>query len=230
MTEAKAPPKPVSKPAPSAVPKPAQASPPKPAAKPAPAASGPDLAKLRKRVVFQSYVIAALVAVLFVMLPFAKPAYVYYGLESEDRGRVLVGLDVPNMTNQALLSWASASVTEILTFGFGDLNVKLPKQQSRFTKEGWDAFVKGFLQQKIGETFRQSQLVLTTVPSNTPVITAQGINLKKQYEWIVQIPLIMTYATNNNVARKERGVITLRIVRVPATENPAGLAIKGWYL
>jgi intracellular multiplication protein IcmL len=117
-----------------------------------------------------------------------------------------------------------------MTMGFGDMDIRLPQQRKRFTPEGWEAFNKAFVAQKIGETFKQSQLVLTTVPSDTPVIIAQGPNAENIYQWIVQMPVIMTYATNNNAMRKERAFVTLTIVRVPADESSAGIAIQSWHL
>jgi hypothetical protein len=71
-------------------------------------------------------------------------------------------------------------------------------------------------------------LVLTTVPSNTPIIVGQGVNPQEVYQWEVQMPVIMSYATNNNVINRKRSVITLTIVRVPADENASGIAIQGW--
>ena len=44
------------------------------------------------------------------------------------------------------------------------------------------------------------------------------------------MPVIMTYATNNNVMNKKRATVTLTIVRVAAEENPFGIAIQSWEL
>ena len=111
----------------------------------------------------------------------------------------LDALNMPNMTNRAILSWTINSVTEIMTFGFGDFNAKLAQQKTALYGRWLDKFRHEFLKQKIGETFKQNQLVLTTVPSNVPVILSQGQNDQGDYQWKVQVPVIMTYATNNNV-------------------------------
>ncbi|MDE2029422.1 MAG: DotI/IcmL/TraM family protein, partial [Alphaproteobacteria bacterium] len=81
---------------------------------------------------------------------------------------------------------------------------------------------------KIGEAFKERQLVLTTVPSDTPVIVAQGVNADNVYQWNVQMPVIMTYATNNNVTSQQRAIVFLSIVRVPAEQSPSGIAIRNW--
>jgi intracellular multiplication protein IcmL len=192
------------------------------------AAASLPLNRLKRRVVFKAWIIAILGALLTVSIPFAKPIYLYYAITPEKKERPLVGLDMPNMTNRAILSWSIASITEVMTLGFGDIDVMLPKRKPRFTEKGWETFMDAFDSLQVRETFKQSQLVLTTVPSNTPVILAQGVNLENVYQWVVQMPVIMTYATNNNVMRKQRATVMLTIVRIPAEENITGIAIRSW--
>ena len=115
-----------------------------------------------------------------------------------------------------------------MTFGFGDIVDQLGKQKSRFTSKGWDSFVTAYRKQRIKETFKENQLVLTTVPSDTAIIVAQGVNEWGVYQWMVQVPVIMTYATNNNVTQAHRGVISITITRVSPQQNPAGIAIRKW--
>ena len=174
--------------------------------------------------------IAALGVALILILPFAQPVYLYYAMGPDKSTMPMTGLLMPNMTNRAILSWATTSITEIMTMGFGDLDFKVPKQRHRFTQPGWDAYIKSFKSQKIGETFKQNELVLTTVPSNTPVILSQGVNPDDVYQWVVQMPIIMTYATNDNMTIKKQSIVTLVIVRVPAEESSAGIAIENWIL
>ena len=188
------------------------------------------IARLKKIVVFQSWVLIALGAIITVTLPFARPVDLYFAINPAKQTHQMVGLAMPNMTNQAVLAWAVNSITEIMTMGFGDIDVKLPKQRVRFTSNGWDAYVKAFIRQNVGVQFKKSQLVLTTVPSNTPVIVWQGVNPDQIYQWVVQMPVIMTYATNNNVTNMQKGIITLTIVRVPVEESPTGIAIENWRL
>ena len=186
--------------------------------------------RLKNKVVFRTSAIAVLAIFLALFLPFARPIHLYYAMTPENTVRRLTGLDMPNMTNRAVLSWATTSITEVMTMGFGDIDVRLPEQRGRFTQEGWDAYIETFEAMKIRETFKQSQLVLTTVPSNTPVIVGQDINPDNVYQWNVQMPIIMNYATNNNVTRRQRATVSLAIVRVPFEENSFGIAIQNWVL
>jgi len=184
--------------------------------------------RLAAQITRQSFIILALTIVVIVFVPLTKPVYRYYAMTPQHTTSPLVPLSLPNLTNKAILSWAATSVTEIMTYGFGDLDAKLLAQKSRFTHNGWEAFVKAFTNMKIDEQIRKQQQVLTTVPSDTPVMVSQGENLQHVYEWHVQMPVVMTYATNNNVTRPERGVIELTISRVPYEQNASGIAIDSW--
>ena len=184
--------------------------------------------RLRKRVVMQTWAIAGLAVVLAGVLPFARPVFFYYAINPEKKVMLLTGLDRANMTNKAVLSWATISITELMTMGFGDIDKRVAKQRSRFTDSGWEAYNKAFVEMKIGEKFKENQLVLTTVPSDTPVILGQGPNRDKTYQWNVEMPIIMTYATNNNKMERKAGIVNLAIVRVPIEQNSAGIAIQNW--
>lgn len=189
----------------------------------------------------QAVVIAFLGCALAVGAPFFAPLYVYSAVtpegveallnlqnpEKKDIG-TLVPLDMPNLTNPAIVSWAATSATEILSFGFGDIDAKTILQKKRFTTPGWKAFVKSFLTSKVGETFKRNQMVMTTVPSDTPVILSQGVNDDNVFQWKVEVPIITTYAANNNVIKPELGTIQMTIVRVSYDQSPSGVAIDLW--
>lgn len=176
----------------------------------------------------QGVAIFILVMILLGEIAFPHILYNYYALSSDRKVMALVPLIMPNVTNQAVTSWATDGITEIMTFGFGDYQTHLRDQRIRFTSDGWKSFSGTFDKMKIGEAFRQRQLVLTTVPSDIATIESQGPNRDHVYEWHVQMPIIMTYTTNDNVARHDNARISLTIVRVPSSESPAGIAIQGW--
>jgi intracellular multiplication protein IcmL len=186
--------------------------------------------QIKRRIHVQNWIIFGLVCFLALVIPFAKTIEIFFAVTPENKARKLLSLEMPNMTNRAVLSWATTSITEVMTMGFGDMDLRLPRQRVRFTSAGWESYMHTFNAMNIRENFKQSQLVLTTVPSNTPVIVWQGVNEDKVYQWVMQMPVIMTYATNNNVTRKDRGTVHLTIVRVPTQENFFGIAIKRWYL
>lgn len=178
-----------------------------------------------KKITRLSIAIAVFGSLLAFGAPFFAPIYVYHSQTPEGKTALLVPLDMPNLTDPAIVSWAATSVTEILSFGFGDIEAKTAQQKLRFTPLGWKAFVKAFLGTKVIDTFKRNQMVMTTVPSDTPVILSKGINEDDVYQWKVEVPIITTYAANNNVMKPERGTIQITIVRVSHDQSPSGIAI-----
>ncbi len=187
-------------------------------------------AALCRRVQRRAWIIAGLLLLLVVLAPILRPIYNY---ETWAEGKVLqplAPLDVPNLTDQAILSWAATSITEIMTFGFGDFETRILGQRPLFTAEGWESFTKAIRAQNMRENFKLRQLVLTSVPANMPVIIGKGVDQEGQYKWLVEMPIIMTYTTNNNVTTRQRGFVQLTIVRVPPRESVMGVGIKTWKL
>jgi len=176
-------------------------------------------------ITMQNYIIAGLSLVLVLGQPAFQPIYQYYATDGQNH-LPLVGLTMPNLNNNAILSWAESSVTEVMTIGFGDFERQLLAQKTRFTPVGWNSFVKSFLGQHTDEKFRKNQLVLTSVPNGTPEILSQGVNPDHVYQWKIKIPVIMTYTTNDNVKKPQHALVTLTIVR--SKDTPGGVAIETW--
>lgn len=183
----------------------------------------------------QAMAIGILALILIFAAPLLRPVNRYFSVNPGTKERrELVGLFVPNLTDQAILSWAATSVTEVMTLGFGDFDQQILGQRRRFTSEGWDSFRQALEAKKLRNDFKTKQLVLTTVPSGAPVIVWRGPDLesdsKNGYKWVVEVPVIMTYVTNNNVSKKDKKIIRLTIVRVPGRESVGGIAIRTWDL
>jgi hypothetical protein len=186
--------------------------------------------KLTRLIEVQNYLIIFLIGALILGIPFFRPTFEHYVIRPEQKIEPLVALDMPNLTNDAVLSWVTSAITEILTVGFGDFDRQILGQRYRFTDDGWESFKVALRKENMRETFHEQQLVLTTVPGDAPVITAQGPNAKGVYTWEVELPVILTYTTNNNVKSKEKHIIGLTITRVPVEENERGIAIRNWHL
>ncbi len=178
----------------------------------------------------QSLTLGGVALLLILVIPLLQPINLYNLLSPSQEISPIIGLDEPNVTKRALLSWSATSITEILTFGFGNIDKQLAKQRPRFTSQGWDGFMEAITAQGLRAQFKKSQLVLTTVPSDAPVVVAEGLNDDKRYQWNVEMPVIMTFSTNDNVTKRLRNIIRLDIVRVSSRENIQGIAIQSWRL
>jgi hypothetical protein len=186
--------------------------------------------RLVSMVRWQAIMIGMLACIIILGAPVVQVVYKYHAVNPHHDMRDLSPLTGPNLTNDAVISWATDSVVEVMTLGFGDFDHQIFSQYDRFTPDGWTSFTKAIRDMDLRTTFKDRQLVLTTVPRDAAVITAQGENADHEYEWYIQLPVIMTYTTNNNVSQKQRGNASLTIVRVPASQNIAGIGIKRWSL
>lgn len=186
--------------------------------------------KLVRLVKVQSGLLVAAALFLLVAIPVIRPVHVYMARpEAKMEPFSMASMSEPNLTDQAVLSWSVLSITEILTFGFGDVDQRILMQRRRFTDDGWESFLKGFVETEFYDRFKGNQLVLTTVPTNAPVIVGQGPE-GEEYVWLVEMPIIMTYATVDNIAQKKRSIVRLTIARISSKENKQGLGIKRWVM
>lgn len=176
----------------------------------------------------QSLVIVGLIIAIMFLSPILKPINLYEAIRPDKKTKSLVALTMPNLTDQAILSWSATTITEVMTFGFGDFDQRILSQRSRFTDEGWESFTKAIRESGMRENFKLRQLVLTAVPSDSPVIVAKGEDENQEYQWVVEMPVIMTFTTNNDVTQRKRSIARLTIVRVPGVQNKSGIGIKYW--
>ncbi|MFA6279434.1 MAG: DotI/IcmL family type IV secretion protein [Bdellovibrionales bacterium] len=191
--------------------------------------------KIISRVQRHMYIVLGLVFLNVLLAPLLRPTYQYIRLADDKKETPMFSLLEPNQTDQAVLSWAATGITEIMTFGFGDFDQRILAQRKRFTDQGWQSFLDALIEQKMREGFKMRQLVLTTVPTDAPVIVSKGMEEddeyngeEKTYKWVVEMPVIMTYTTNNNVSSANKGIVRLTIVRVSGKQNPTGIGIKAW--
>lgn len=193
---------------------------------------------LTKSIRTKSILATVLSALIIFGGPVMKPSYHYLAMLPRESDKPLtpnevmplVPLSMPNMTHEAVLSWATTTITEIMTVGFGDFDKQIMAQRTRFTSLGWKSFLIAMRDGGMRDQFKKQQLILTSVPADTPVVVAEGPDEENTYQWQIEMPIIMTFATNNEVTKRQRSIIKLTIVRIPGKENIRGIAIKAWNL
>lgn len=185
-----------------------------------------------RRVRIQAVVIIGLLVIFMLGFQLLQPSHIYLArrigapVGSEKR---LVELNLPILTKEAILSWSSATVTEVLTFNFANFNDRLGMFVERFHPDGWKAFVKALYESRTIDTFKSQQLVSTATPSEPAILEFEGENPEtKEYEWRVKVPVIRKFVTNNDRSDVRKTDVYLTIVRVPLIDFPAGMAIKVW--
>lgn len=183
---------------------------------------------LLKVAIAQSLVILVL-ASLVVYKVFIEPPPTRYFATTDD-GRLidpkLFALNSPNLRDSAILTWAAAAASDIMTFNWQDYQMRLQNSSAYFTDSGWDSFLKALQDSKLLETVKANQQLMTTVPLKAPVVVDRG-EAGGTYYWRLQMPMTTKTISVQNSAPKMQ-LLTLTIVRVSPLKNPTGLGIEQW--
>lgn len=183
--------------------------------------------RLQRLIVVEAWVILGLIIMLIVAAPLFGTHNMYYAKLPSGKVANLTPMYMPNLTHQAVLSWVTTTVTQVMTYNFANFNQEIARNENKFLPGSWKQFVTALLEDESLTKFERQQQVLTTAPAGAAVIVSEGVE-DERYQWVVQLPVIMTYATNNNRSTVRRQVIELTVVRVSTLENPDGIAIKVW--
>lgn len=176
--------------------------------------------------VVQSFIIIGLIAAMFYVIKVHQPENRYFATTEDGRLIPMVSLTQPNLSNPALMSWVAQAATEVMTFGFSDYRRRLQEASRNFTRRGWESFTGALQAARIIESIEENSQVISAAPRGAPVLQSEGV-VNGQYQWIVQIPMVMTYESGSRT-RSDKWIVTLVIVRVPRLESPNGVGIAQW--
>ena len=181
---------------------------------------------LLKMALIQSVVILGLVGAMYYVIKIHQPQHYYFATTEDGRLIPMVPLSQPNLSGPALMSWVAQATTEVMTFGFSDYRRRLQESSRNFTKRGWESFTQALQRSRIIEQVDVKQQIITAAPRGAPVLESQGM-VAGRYQWIVQIPLVLTYTSGANISNT-RLLVTVVVVRVPRLESPNGVGIEQW--
>lgn len=176
--------------------------------------------------VVQCFIILGLIGALFFVIYVHQPENRFFATTEDGRVIPMTALNQPNLSNPALLSWVAQASTEVMTFGFNDYRRRLQEASRNFTDRGWESFTSALQNARIIESIEANSQVITAAPRGAPVIQREGV-VNGQYQWIVQIPMILTYQSGSRT-RSDNWMVTLVVVRVPRLESPNGVGIAQW--
>lgn len=152
-----------------------------------------------------------------------RPEPKYFATATDGRITPLYPLDVPMIAPGELLQWASRAAVSAYNYNFVNYRDALQNLQNEFTPDGWKWYEDALKSSRILETVIAKKLVVSAVPTATPVILEQGV-VNGRYAWKVQQPLLVTYQSPNEQTQQPV-VITMIISRVPTVDVPKGVAV-----
>lgn len=181
---------------------------------------------LVKLAIVQGLVILVLIISLAITIAVSRPKDRFFATTADGRLIRMIPLDQSNMTDAAIISWASRAASDVMTFGFHDHQKRLQETSVYFTRRGWQSFTEALDKARIIESVEANQQVVTAAPQRAPVIVQQGL-VAGIYRWIVEVPLVVTYQSGT-AQQSSNLTINMVIVRVSTLDNPAGVGIQQW--
>ena len=157
-----------------------------------------------------------------------RPEPRYFAVNNENRILELTPLNLPNQTDAAVISWATQSAAEVMTFSFRDYRKRLQDSSKYFTNIGWQSFLQALQKSNLLQGVESNRQVVTMVPTEAPVITEQGLDpITKIYYWRINMPIVITFEAGDKRV-PNRQILKLKIVRVSPLDNPAAMGIEQW--
>lgn len=159
-----------------------------------------------------------------------ETSYRYFATDARGSVIELQPLERPVQSIEEVNVWAAKAVTAAFTLDFANYRQRLTEIRPYFTDAGWKGYQTAIDGQGILQSITQNKIVVTAVPSQSPVVTATGV-VDGVYGWKIEIPIIVTYETATAGGSAGRGrssnnmIIQITVVRRPVTENPQGLGI-----
>jgi len=177
--------------------------------------------------VIQSFIIVALIGAMYFIINVHQPENRYFATTEDGRLIPMVSLNQPNLSTPALLSWVAQSVSETMSFSFSNYRRNLQESSRHFTRLGWESFSKALEQSRTIESVVANSQEVTAVPVGAPILKSEGVSPTGQYQWVVQIPVLLSYVSGSK-KNDQNWLITVIVVRVPRLESPNGVGIAQW--
>lgn len=153
-----------------------------------------------------------------------RPTPKYFATQSDGTILPLQPLNEPNMSNNAISSWANEAVMAVYSFNFIDYRQALSRAQDYFTPEGWQQFLSSLQSSNTLAMVLSQKLIVTAVPTQAPVILDQGL-LSGTYAWKIQEPVLVTYQSAS-MTQPQALTIVMTIERMSTLNNPKGVGIS----
>lgn len=153
-----------------------------------------------------------------------RPAPQYFATTADGALIKLYPLSQPNMSDAALLTWATEAITSAYSFNFVNYREILNNNRTNFTKRGYQLYIKAINASNNLQAVINKKLVVRAVPTAAPMITAKGLS-GEIYAWRVEMPLLISYESASDNIRQSI-VVKLLIKRVDTLENTKGIGIE----
>ena len=153
-----------------------------------------------------------------------RPEPRYFAAKADGGILPLVPVSSPFLTDGQITNFAVEAVTRALTMDFANWRSDLSGASAYFERpDGWNNFLDAIEDSGMLSYVREHRLVSTVVATGAVIVSA-GLDERKRYSWVVQIPLNVTYESASEISRDSL-VAEMSISRLPTWEAPEAVGI-----
>jgi intracellular multiplication protein IcmL len=155
----------------------------------------------------------------------ARPRPVYFAITPDLRILEMPPLSAPVVSDQALINWATETVTSALSLDFLQWRQKLMQVRQDFDPRGFESFVRSLQETGNLKKIEDERLSLSCVVTEASVITSSGV-VAGVASWRLEIPVLISYQSSKGTVATQRLLAQVMVQRAETTVNPRGLMIK----
>jgi hypothetical protein len=159
-----------------------------------------------------------------VMQGMRKTEHHYFAQNIDGSGMTpIVPLNQPISSKASVTQLVVDAISELNALDFANYKKQLSDASPYFTKSGWVRYMDEFVNSGTRDVLEKRQLVMTGAITRPPIITAEG-ELYGALFWDVEVPYLVRYQGAGS-DQQQVGIARVKVVRVPVTDNPKGIAI-----
>lgn len=135
-------------------------------------------------------------------------------------------LDKPNLSDEAVMQWATKALVETFTMSAYDINYRLNEATAKyFTKQGAEAFLTAMKDTGNYDQIIDRKLFVSIALEEVPIIIGNDLINGRYYAWNIMAPAKITYRTGSQTYTNNVNV-ELTLIRRSILENESGLGIN----
>jgi intracellular multiplication protein IcmL len=120
------------------------------------------------------------------------PSPIYFATDKVGRLVPNMPVNLPNMTNDEVISWVQDAVQTVNSYDFVNYRSQLQSAQNYFTSYGWEQFKQALKSSNNLNALINRKMIIQAQISGPPQIVTEGL-LKGSYAWKISLPVLVTY-------------------------------------
>ncbi len=146
----------------------------------------------------------------------------------------LIPLELPNLQDNALKTWAMEATIEAYNVNFVNYRRAIQKARAYFTPNGYEQYLKAVKESRNLEAVQKKKMIVYARINGAPEIlsdsnTDPNMRIDGKFTWQVQIPVILTYENSNPDDKiVQSNILTMLVTRMSPLESPTSIGIDSF--